>query len=449
MVSIKEISKFQDKKYTNHSIAFFPSLAVVSLTQDSKNQMEPTVEKGDYVQEGQIIARNCLNLSDKENCKFPAFIHSPVPGKVLDIYNVINPNGKKLPAILIKMEGVFSFSGKKRETLNWTYSQGNSRIKTLSQMGVINTFEKSVSLANQLNEIIKQKEKNINFITPPLVIRLFDNDPDTVIDKYISDNFAKEVFEGAAILAGILETKDIIFISDKNSWNLPDEAEIKKYLKDIKVHLLETNIDFYPRGQYKYIKQKTLQYLKSIEINKYSEIFAVDSPTCLDSYNAIAKSYPAIDKFIQIEGDDIATSGIFKIRIGTTFRSIFEECGGFIKEPAKIIINGLISGIAISDLDTPITKYVKSIFVLSSRGFPDQRQTSCVRCGRCHNICPENLHPEKIYSNYYSDTPVKEYILNTINLCTECGLCNAICPSRIPLYQTINLIKGINDEQKL
>ena len=85
-----------------------------------------------------------LNLSDKENCKFPAFIHSPVPGKVLDIYNVINPNGKKLPAILIKMEGVFSFSGKKRETLNWTYSQGNSRIKTLSQMGVINTFEKSV-----------------------------------------------------------------------------------------------------------------------------------------------------------------------------------------------------------------------------------------------------------------------------------------------------------------
>ena len=103
---------------------------------------------------------------------------------------------------------------------------------------------------------------------------------------------------------------------------------------------------------------------------------------------------------------------------------------------------GLISGIAISDLDTPITKYVKSIFVLSSRGFPDQRQTSCVRCGRCHNICPENLHPEKIYSNYYSDTPVKEYILNTINLCTECGLCNAICPSRIPLYQTINLIKG-------
>ena len=188
---------------------------------------------------------------------------------------------------------------------------------------------------------------------------------------------------------------------------------------------------------------------QSKEINKYSEIFAVDSPTCLDSYNAIAKSYPAIDKFIQIEGDDIATSGIFKIRIGTTFRSIFEECGGFIKEPAKIIINGLISGIAISDLDTPITKYVKSIFVLSSRGFPDQRQTSCVRCGRCHNICPENLHPEKIYSNYYSDTPVKEYILNTINLCTECGLCNAICPSRIPLYQTINLIKGINDEQKL
>ena len=181
-------------------------------------------------------------------------------------------------------------------------------------------------------------------------------------------------------------------------------------------------------------------------MNVYKEIFPIDSTTCLDVYNAIAKSYPTIDRFIQIEGDDIATNGIFKIRIGSTLRNIFEECGGFFKEPAKIIINGLLSGIAISDLDTPITKYVKSIFVLSSRGFPDQRQTACIRCGRCHNICPENIHPEKIYSNYYSDTPVKKYILDTIKLCTECGLCNAICPSRIPLYQTIQLIKDFDNE---
>ncbi len=442
MVSIKEISRFQDKKYNSHNIAFLPSLAVVSLTQDSKTLMESIVQKGDYVQEGQVIAKNPVeNENSQKNCKLPAFIHSPVPGKVLDIYNVINPNGKKLPAVLIRMEGNFSFSGKKRETLNWTYSQGNTRIKTLAQMGVINTFEKPISLATQLDEISKFKENNPKSEVPPLVIRLFDIDPDTVVDKYITENFAKEVFEGAAILANTIETKDVIFISEKNTWNLPEDDEIKKYFKNIKVHLLETDINVYPRGQYKYVNQKVLNFLQSKEIKEYTETFAVDSVTCLDVYNAIAKSYPAIDRFIQIEGDDIAKNGIFKIRIGTTFRNIFEECGGFIKEPAKIIINGLINGIAISDLDTPITRYVKSIFVLSSRGFPDQRQTACIRCGRCHNICPENLHPEKIYSNYYSDTPVKQYILDTIDVCTECGLCNTICPSRIPLYQTIQLIK--------
>lgn len=442
MVSIKEIAKFQDKKYTTHSIAFLPSLAVVSLTQDSKNLMEATVQKGDYVQEGQIIAKNCIKdkSSNKTNCKTPAYIHSPVPGKVLDIYNVINPNGKKLPAVLIKMEGNFSFSGKKREILDWTFSQNIAKIKTLSQMGVINTFEKPESLANQLNNIVNTREKEPSFVTPPLVIRLFDNDPDTVIDQYITENFAKEVFEGAAILASILETKDVVFLAEKDTWNLPEASEVKKYFKNIQVHTVETDINIYPRGQYKYIKQKALQYLNT-KNNTYKEIFAIDSTTCLDIYNAIAKSYPVIDRFIQVEGDDIATNGIFKIRIGSTLRNIFEECGGFFKEPAKIIINGLIGGIAVSDLDTPITRYVKSIFVLSSRGFPDQRQTSCVRCGRCHNICPENIHPEKIYSNYYSDTPVKQYILDTINLCTECGLCNAVCPSRIPLYQTIQLIK--------
>lgn len=442
MVSIKEISRFQDKKYNSHSIAFLPSLAVVSLTQDSKTHMESIVQKGDYVEEGQVIGKNSISNEIKdEKTNLPAYIHSPVPGKVLDIYNVINPNGKKLPAVLIRMEGNFSFSGKKRDIINWTFSNSITRIKTLSQMGVINTFEKPISLAQQLDEIVKNKENKSIAEVPPLVIRLFDTDPDTVIDKYITENFAKEVFEGAAILANTIDTKDVIFISEKNTWNLPEENEIKKYFGNIKVHSLETDIDVYPRGQYKYINQKVISFLKSKGINNYKETFAIDSSTSLDVYNAIAKSYPAIDRFIQVEGDDIAMNGIFKIRIGTTFRNLFEECNGFIKEPAKIIINGLINGIAISDLDTPITRYVKSIFVLSSRSFPDQRQTACIRCGRCHNICPENLHPEKLYSNYYSDTPVQQYILDTINLCTECGLCNTICPSRIPLCQTIQLIK--------
>ncbi len=447
MISVKEISKIQDKKYTTHSIAFLPSLAVVSLTQDSKTLMETTVQKGDYVQEGQIIAKNIVqnNSENKKNYSYPAFIHSPVPGKVLDIYNVINPNGKKLPAVLIKMEGNFSFSGKKREVLNWAYSQGNTRIKTISQMGIINTFEKPTSLAQQIDTVLKNKEKNLAEQIPPLVVRLFDSDPDTVVDQYITENFAKEVFEGTAILAETLNTKDVVFVTEKDAWNLPEE-ETKKIFKNIQVHILETDINVYPRGQYKYIKQNTLQYLSTKGIDCYKEIFPVDSTTCLDVYNAIAKSYPAIDRFVQIEGDDIATNGIFKIRIGSTLRNIFEECGGFFKEPAKIIINGLIGGMAVSDLDTPITRYVKSIFVLSSRGFPDQRQTTCVRCGRCHNICPENIHPEKIYSNYYSDTPVKQYILDTIKLCTECGLCNAVCPSRIPLYQTIQLIKDFSNE---
>ncbi|MEE0877675.1 MAG: 4Fe-4S dicluster domain-containing protein [Treponemataceae bacterium] len=442
MVSIKEISRFQDKKYNSHSIAFLPSLAVVSLTQDSKTHMESIVQKGDYVEEGQVIAKNSISNEIKdEKTNLPAYIHSPVPGKVLDIYNVINPNGKKLPAVLIRMEGNFSFSGKKRDIINWTFSNSITRIKTLSQMGVINTFEKPISLAQQLDEIVKNKENKSIAEVPPLVIRLFDTDPDTVIDKYITENFAKEVFEGAAILANTIDTRDVIFISEKNTWNLPEENEIKKYFGNIKVHSLETDIDVYPRGQYKYINQKVISFLKSKGINNYKDSFAIDSSTSLDVYNAIAKSYPAIDRFIQVEGDDIAMNGIFKIRIGTTFRNLFEECNGFIKEPAKIIINGLINGIAISDLDTPITRYVKSIFVLSSRSFPDQRQTACIRCGRCHNICPENLHPEKLYSNYYSDTPVQQYILDTIKLCTECGLCNTICPSRIPLCQTIQLIK--------
>ena len=80
MISVKEISKIQDKKNTTHSIAFLPSLAVVSLTQDSKILMESTVQKGDYVQEGQVIARNCVQNNSTKNKKYQSELNnSPVP----------------------------------------------------------------------------------------------------------------------------------------------------------------------------------------------------------------------------------------------------------------------------------------------------------------------------------------------------------------------------------
>jgi electron transport complex protein RnfC len=91
-------------------------------------------------------------------------------------------------------------------------------------------------------------------------------------------------------------------------------------------------------------------------------------------------------------------------------------------------------GIAIADLTKPITKTVGAITVLTEKQIGGAkfagRQTPCLRCGRCLEVCPENLNPTKIahaVKHNLLDVAEKNYI----NACIECGSCSYVCPANI------------------
>ena len=66
---------------------------------------------------------------------------------------------------------------------------------------------------------------------------------------------------------------------------------------------------------------------------------------------------------------------------------------------AKVVMGGPMTGIAIGDLTSPITKTMGAITILTKkqigRAKHEKRQTPCIRCGRCIQACPENLNPTK------------------------------------------------------
>ncbi len=133
---------------------------------------------------------------------------------------------------------------------------------------------------------------------------------------------------------------------------------------------------------------------------------------------------------------------MLKVRLGTPIMELIEQCGGLKSQPYKVIINGLIKGISISDLNTPVTSEVKSITLLSRFAVSDQKQIHCIRCGNCHRACPAGLQPDKIFSAFFFHTEIPEAVKKSISKCTICGTCNMSCPSRLPLSQTMSLIKG-------
>ena len=54
----------------------------------------------------------------------------------------------------------------------------------------------------------------------------------------------------------------------------------------------------------------------------------------------------------------------------------------------------MIIGNAISTMEAPVTKDVKSVAFVTASDLDDQTLSQCVRCGMCREVCPEKIYPD-------------------------------------------------------
>jgi len=166
---------------------------------------------------------------------------------------------------------------------------------------------------------------------------------------------------------------------------------------------------------------------------------------------AVLADLPLTHRVVTVTGEAIAKPGNYNVAIGASVGRLIEFCGGVTQKSAKVVLGGPMMGIAIADLETPITKTTNAITVLTKeqigRAKFARRQTPCIRCGRCLAACPENLSPTKIAH------AVKSNLLDVaesfyINACTECGCCSYVCPAKIELTGYIKTGKIFLARQK-
>lgn len=166
---------------------------------------------------------------------------------------------------------------------------------------------------------------------------------------------------------------------------------------------------------------------------------------------AVVSDLPLTHRVVTVTGEAIARPGNYYVPIGMSVENLIEFCGGVTKKSAKVILGGPMMGIAIADLKTPITKTTNAITVLTKeqigRAKFARRQTACIRCGRCLEVCPENLNPTKIaHAVKYNLLDVAERYY--MNACMECGCCSYVCPANIELTGYIKTGKIFLARQK-
>jgi electron transport complex protein RnfC len=397
--------------------AFLPSTAMVSLLQHSGCQAKPVVSIGERVREGQLIARGTTSES--------ANVHSPIPGIVREFRTIAMPDGTMQESAVILLSGAFDLLGRREEHYPWQNVPESEILRVLEDKGTVNTFEKPVPLAPMLREAKKKENAS-------LAIRFFDSDPTCRLDSWLVSERLDMVLEGSALVARALDAKKIFLVHSGKKWTGPDEKKLKDLFQGRTVSTVRSS-GRYPSGNEGQIRALLGN---QADCPDAKNPVLIDPVTAMAAYEAVVTNNPGLNRYVVVSGPALEHPTILKVKVGTTIGDVIEECGGFKVDPARIVVNGLLLGHAVYDLDTPITKYTKSLHVMDRESCPPYKVRNCIHCGRCLQVCPVGIDPHRIAASIRSEKTTPK-LLVSVSACQYCGCCAIVCPSRIPLHHII------------
>ena len=387
--------------------AFLPQYALIPLAFRTQTSSLPLVSVGDFVNEGQMIARAGNSAS--------THVHASVPGVVSGIIDAQLPNGHVFRGLHIKTGGSFGILGKQRNPYLWKQSDQTGLIHFFDLAGLVNTAGKTMSLAENIRAAVKQG-------VTTLTVMLYDKDPTCILDSFLAHRFIREVAEGISVIAHALDAAKIIIETGmgKNDRELFDAIGAIIPDRDL-THL--TVPQTYP-----------VENTHTCSAEKHAVV--VDASTALSVYESVQYNQPMLTTYLLLTGKVLEHATVMKARIGTPIGRLIEECGGFKSKNTHIILNGLLSGTLVDSLDLPVGKGMKSIHAAGNDIDMQQQLEACGHCGQCLRSCPEYIDPIDAVRRIQRKRCTTE-TLHAIALCSGCACCSAVCPARIPLSAII------------
>ena len=393
---------------------------VFPLSQHIGAPATAVVKKGDRVLVGQLIAQAGGFVS--------ANIHASVSGVVKTIEPRLTASGSKVNSIVIENDQQY-------ETIEYV---GNDKpVEQLTKEEVLDAIAKAgiVGMGGAgFPTNVKLMPKNADDIDY-IIVNASECEPYLTSDYRRIMDEADKVIEGLRIALSLFEgAKGIIAVEDNKPKAIKLLREKLAGATDIEVHSMKTK---YPEGaERQLIYANTGRYINSKMLPADAGCIVHNVDTVYAICEAVREGKPLIDRLVTVTGDAIANPGNFLVRIGTNTRELIEAAGGFAKEPEKIISGGPIMGKAIYDLDIPLTKSSSAILCMSVDEVAQNEPSNCIRCGRCVQVCPGRVMPNKL-ARLANQGKLDEFVEQNGMECCECGCCSYVCPAKRHLTQTI------------
>jgi len=399
----------------------------IMLSQHIGAVCQPIVKKGDSVGAGQKIGDSDAFVS--------APVHSPVNGKVKEIALASHAVLGRSPAIIIEADPennpLRELCAELREDFDAERYSAEEICSAVREAGIVGMGGAGFPTRVKI-------EPNPRLPKETMIINGCECEPCITCDYRLMVERPKQIIGGIKLAKKASGcSRVIIGIED----NKPRAIEVmsaalktSKGCEDIKVVSLKTK---YPQGGERQLIRAILgENVPTGGIPPMIGVLVLNVATVTAIAEAVVCDWPVTHRVVTVAGRAIANPSNLYVPIGTSVNDLIEFCGGVTHKSAKVILGGPMMGIAIADLTIPITKTTGAITVLMGeeigRAKFARRQTACIRCGRCIEVCPEGLNPTKIaHAVKYNFWDVAESYY--ISGCMECGCCSYVCPANIEL----------------
>ena len=398
---------------------------IFPLAQHIGKPSEPIVAKGDRVLKGQMIAQADGFISVP--------LHSSVSGTVKAIENRLCISGEKKPCIVIEndfeneeVEGL----GVKVDPSNLTNDEIIEKIKDAGIVGLGGAG---------FPTYVKLSPKNAKEIDT-IIINGCECEPYLTVDYRVMLEKGEQIVKAIRMVLRLFPNAKAIFgIEDNKSDSI---KVIKGFIQNedrMDICSLKTK---YPQGgERSLIYAITGRKINSKMLPADAKCLVLNTSTCYAIYNALFENMPLIHRYMTISGDGVNQCNNFKVPLGMSHESVINACGGLKQDACKIISGGPMTGTALGTLNVPVEKTSSSILAFNTDDVASIKESNCIRCGKCVEVCPANLVPQMlgqaiIHSDYdkFEDLGGME--------CVKCGCCSYICPAKIPLTHMFNIGKS-------
>lgn len=419
-----------------------PPKVFLHLNQNIGSPAVAKVKRGDIVLRGQMVAEGGLDSVP---------VHSPVYGKVTNVGKATHPSLVEGQAVIIEALPTPSAGedGKVPPTeLPWTEDpqwlnlSKEEMLERIKVAGLVGLGGAAFPTYRKLNLPTDAK-------VDTLIINGAECEPYLTSDHRLMLEQSFSVIYGSWLIAKIIQVRKIYIGIEDNKMDAV--SLLQEMVKELKLNqepthpveiIVQATRTRYPQGSEKQLIEALVnRTVPPRKLPMHVGVVVQNVATAAAVYDAVRFRKPLMDRIVTVTGLGIEQPNNLLVPLGTSLEEIVRFCGGIKSNTVKILNGGPMMGRTLPTVDVPVIKGTNGFVFMTEAETYLGRYEPCIQCGRCLDVCPLGLEPQKISMFVEAGQPLQTATYGT-HECFECGCCTYTCPSKRPLVQFIQVAKS-------